>query len=57
MKAVRWHCENCGTTVIPGEEIVWDEESGCPGCQRVPMIREEPKSKKKGKQDDTNSRN
>jgi predicted RNA-binding Zn-ribbon protein involved in translation (DUF1610 family) len=57
MKAVKWYCENCGTTVIPGEEIVWDEESGCPGCGRVAMIREEPKSKKKEKQDDTDSRN
>jgi hypothetical protein len=50
MKIVKWYCENCGTTVIPGEEIEWDETCCCPGCLQDYMIREEPKSKKKGEE-------
>jgi predicted RNA-binding Zn-ribbon protein involved in translation (DUF1610 family) len=46
MKAVKWYCENCGTTVIPGEEIEWDETVGCPGCGQEHMTREEKKPKR-----------
>jgi DNA-directed RNA polymerase subunit RPC12/RpoP len=49
MKAVKWYCENCGTTVIPGEEIEWDETIDCPVCMQNHMIREEEKPKKKKK--------
>jgi hypothetical protein len=45
MKAVKWYCENCGTTVIPGEEILWDETACCPGCGDDHMIQELPKPK------------
>jgi hypothetical protein len=48
MKAVKWYCENCGTTVIPGKEIEWDETCCCPGCLQDHMIQEESKSKKTG---------
>jgi hypothetical protein len=47
MKTIKWYCENCGTTVIPGEEILWDETVCCPGCGNAPMIQELPKPKKK----------
>jgi DNA-directed RNA polymerase subunit RPC12/RpoP len=47
MKAAKWYCGNCGTTVIPGEEIEWDENSGCPGCFRIGMDKLEPKPRPK----------
>jgi hypothetical protein len=47
MKAVKWYCGNCGTAVIPGEEIEWGGGgSGCPGCFRTGMDKLEPKPKK-----------
>jgi DNA-directed RNA polymerase subunit RPC12/RpoP len=44
MKIVEWYCENCGTTVIPGAEVEWDETSKCPGCEWTTMVLKEPKS-------------